>query len=202
MATIIAGWFETQTAADVAIAALGRTGFEADEYSTFYLAPPGQHGELPLGENQEPAQTEGTRESGKGAIKGAVIGGVAGLAAGTVAAAATAPLGPAAAVAGAGIGAYVGSLAGAMTHSRDSQLEQASEAAPVERPAGAIVAVYADRVGDDAAIDILKANGALGIERADGQWIDGKWADFDPRTTPHLIRDTAMPRRDEPQQLR
>lgn len=197
MATIVSGWFETQTRADEAIAALAGEGFEADEVDSFYLAPPGQHSDLPLSDLDEHQHSEGTKDAAKGAVKGAVAGGAVGLAAGAVAAAATAPLGPAAVVAGAGVGAYVGSLVGGASASRDSNIEDASRAEPIERPAGAMVSVYADRVGESEAIKTLRGHGAIGIERADGQWVDGKWADFDPHVPPRLIHGEAMPRRDE-----
>jgi phage tail tape-measure protein len=186
MAQIVAGWFATNEEAERAMAALGRSGFVASEFSSFYLAPPGQHGDLPL--NDVVHHDEGAKESGDGALKGAALGGAVGLAAGTVAAVATAPLGPAAAVAGAGIGAYVGSLAGAMKKTHHGQLQQASTEEPVERPAGAMVAVCTDRLGCEAqAIATLRAQGARGIERAKGTWREGAWQDFDPRNPPQLI---------------
>lgn len=197
MATIVSGWFETQTRADEAIAALAREGFERDEVDSFYIAPPGQHSDMPLSDLDEHQHSEGTKAAGKGALKGAAAGGAVGLAAGAVAAAATAPLGPAAVVAGAGVGAYVGSLVGGAAASRDSNIEDASREEPIDRPAGAMVSVYADRIGEPLAIDVLRAQGAIGIERADGRWVDGKWVDFDPHVPPRLIHDETMPRRDE-----
>lgn len=197
MATIVAGWFETQIRADEAIAALGHEGFERDEIDNFYIAPPGQHSDLPLSDLDQHHHSEGTRESGKGALKGAAAGGAAGLAAGVAAAAVSAPLGPAAVVAGAGVGAYVGSLVGGAHASRDSDIENASRDEPIDRPAGAMVSVYADRVGETKAIETLRLQGAVGIERADGRWVDGKWADFDPHVPPRLVHGESMPRRDE-----
>ena len=186
MAQIVAGWFATNEEAEQAMAALGRSGFVASEYSSFYLAPPGQHGDKPLQDVVH--HDEGAKESGSGAVKGAAIGGVVGLAAGTAAAVATAPLGPAAAVAGAGIGAYVGSLAGAMNKTRHGQLQQASVEEPVERPAGAMVAVCTDRLGCEAqAIATLRAQGARAIERTQGEWRDGSWQDYDPKVPPKLV---------------
>lgn len=186
MAQIVAGWFATNEEAEEALAALGRSGFVASEYSSFYLAPPGQHGDRPLQDVVH--HDEGAKDSGGGAMKGAAVGGAVGLAAGTAAAIATAPLGPAAAVAGAGIGAYVGSLAGAMKKTHHGQLQQASIEEPVERPAGAMVSVCTERPGCEAqAIATLRAQGARGIERAQGDWRDGGWQDFDPRVPPQLV---------------
>ena len=164
---------------------------------SFYLAPPGQHSDLPLSDLSDHQHSEGTKDAGKGALKGAAAGGAVGLAAGAAAAAVTAPLGPAAVVAGAGIGAYVGSLAGGAAASRDSKIEEASRDEPIDRPAGAMVSVYTDRLGEPKAVATLRNQGAIGIERADGQWIEGRWADFDPHVPPRLIHGEAMPRRDE-----
>lgn len=197
MAIIVSGWFETQARADEAIAALIDEGFQRDEVDSFYIGPPGQHSDLPLSDLSSHEHSEGTKEAGKGAIKGAVAGGAVGVAAGAVAAAATAPLGPAAVVAGAGVGAYVGSLAGGASASRDSKIEEATREEPIDRPAGAMVSVYTDRHGEAHAIGALRNQGARGIERAEGQWIEGKWADFDPHVPPRLIHDQDMPRRDE-----
>ena len=36
-------------------------------------------------------------------------------------------------------------------------------------------------------IDTLREEGAADIERADGMWVDGDWADFDPVATPRLV---------------
>ena len=192
MAQIIAGWFSTQQQAEQALSALERTGIAADDCSTFSLSPPGQHGDVPLRDKVH--HDEGSKESGEGAAKGAAAGGAVGLAAGAVAAAATAPLGPAAIVAGAGIGAYVGSLAGAVNKSREGDASAASSQEPVERPAGAIVAVnIGDPDSEGLIIDTLKNQGAQGIERADGQWRDGEWVDFDPQRPPQWIAGSDLP---------
>ena len=193
MSQIVAGWFPTLEQAEDAMSALARAGFVASEYETFYVAPPGQHGNLPL--QDEIHHDEGASEVGGGAVQGAALGGVVGLAAGAAVAAAAAPLGPAAVVAGAGIGAYVGSLAGAVRKTHDGELEDATLEEPVERPAGALVAVCIDRAGSDAqAIATLRAQGAAGIERAEGEWREGHWQDFDARVPPQLIRGAELPR--------
>ena len=192
MANIVAGWFPTLGQAEEAMAALARAGFVASEFSSFYNGPPGQHGDLPL--NDVVHHDEGAKDSGEGAVKGAALGGAVGLAAGIAAAAVSAPLGPAAIVAGAGIGAYVGSLAGAVNNAHDGDLEDATVEEPVERPAGAIVSVCTDRVGSEAqAIATLRAQGAEAIERAEGEWLEGRWKDFDPRIPPQLVSGSSMP---------
>jgi len=50
------------------------------------------------------------------------------------------------------------------------------------------VAVIAEMSEDEElAIDVLRSGGALMIERADGAWRNGKWADFDPVRAPEVI---------------
>ena len=43
------------------------------------------------------------------------------------------------------------------------------------------------QLNEGAALDVLRANGALDIERASGEWSDGAWIDFDPRRTPQRV---------------
>jgi outer membrane lipoprotein SlyB len=186
MAKIIAGRFETRAEAQRAADGLRNAGFAARDVSAFYLNPPGQHAEYPIGGDAH--HDEGTKESGKTAVAGATVGGVTGLALGAAVGAA-ADIGVATAVAGlagAGVGAYVGSLAGGLTGARAGNPEQANVEEPVERTAGMMVAVRADG-NEEAVIQALQAQGAMDIERASGEWRDGSWVDFDPRRTPELI---------------
>ena len=61
------------------------------------------------------------------------------------------------------------------------------------RSGGILVAVraveFAKRVG---AVNVLRAEGAHDIERADGTWQDGRWIDFDPLKPP-LVVDLPAP---------
>ena len=188
MAKIIAGRFETQRDADRALSALAGAGFDGLEYTSFYLSAPGQHDMQPMGGDSK-HHSEGTKEAGKTAVAGSAIGGVAGLAVGTVAAAAMEPgFTAVAAAAGAGVGAYAGALAGGLSGSRQSDPQRATPEEPAELDAGVIVAVRSEGEGrEDRAIEVLRSCGALEIERAEGQWVDGGWADFDPRRTPQLV---------------
>ena len=192
MANIIAGRFDTQAQADSALAALSAAGIPASSCSSFFLSPPGQHDLQPLG--GDVPHSEGTKDAGKSAGKAAAIGSITGLALGTATGAALGEAGftAAGAIAGAGIGGYVGSLAGALTGSRGSDPDQATTQEPFERAAGVIVAVRADE-GEDQVLQVLRAQGALDLERASGEWRDG-WSDFDPRTPPQLV-DSAARRR-------
>jgi hypothetical protein len=191
MANIIAGRFHTQAEADRALAALQNAGLESGEYGSFFLNPPGQHAIHPIGGDAH--TSEGASEAGKTGGVGAAIGGAAGLVIGTAAAAVAAPgFTPAAAIGGAGVGAYVGSLAGSLSGTHDSDpavvRETPPEEAPAERPSGIIVAVCVDRSGtEDLALRALRDAGALEVERAQGDWREGSWIDFDPRRAPQLV---------------
>jgi len=185
MSRIIAGRFETQAAADVAAVALADAGFTREEYGSFYVAPPGQHGRYPIGGDAH--HDEGTRHSGAKAMVGGVIGGVAGLAAGGIAAAAGEPgfIAPAV-IAGTGVGAYAGSLHGGLSGARAGDPAQATADEPVERRAGVMLAACVDREGADRlALDVLAQQGATDIEEAQGVWRNGVWEDFDPTVLPH-----------------
>jgi hypothetical protein len=187
MSRIIAGRFQTQADADRALAALPSAGLAPGEVATFYLGPPGQHDQFPIGGDAH--HDEGTRNAGPSAATAGAIGGVAGLAVGALAGAVAAPaLAPAAAIAGAGVGAYVGSLAGALdgSHAGDPRVADIEE--PVERRAGVMVAASVDRSGVERAVfDALREAGALEIEEAQGLISGGAWQDFDPRVSAKLL---------------
>ena len=186
MATIIAGRFDTQEAADSALDALARAGFARSDMQSFYLTPPGQHQMHPLGGDAH--HDEGTKHAGGTAIAGAVIGGAAGLVAGVAAAPLAAPAAAGAgALAGAGVGAYGASLRGALQGTEGGEPEKASREEPVERRGGMMVAIHADGDAADRAIRALRDAGAYQLERATGEWRDGAWADFDPRKPPELV---------------
>jgi hypothetical protein len=187
MSTIIAGHFDTQEAASEAIDALTRAGFGTSDVQSFYVSPPGMHGNTPIVDNEQPEV--GTRHAGPKAAAGAVVGGVVGLAGGIAAAPLAAPAAVAAgAIAGAGVGAYGGSLIGGAGGSGDSETKaKAERGEPIERHSGMMVAACVDTLGADAAIDAFRAAGAREIERASGEWRDGQWTDFDPTRRPQFI---------------
>lgn len=179
MSNIVAGRFETQAEADRALEALRSAGINRQDATAFYLNPPGQHSEYPIGGDAH--HDEGTKKSGKTAAAGATVGGVTGLALGAAAGAAAEPgLAAVAALAGAGVGAYVGSLAGGLSGARAGDERQATIEEPVEREAGVMVAVRAD-ANEDTIVQVLRTEGARDVERAQGEWRDGSWVDFDPR---------------------
>ena len=187
MSTIIAGRFDTQEHADAAMAALARAGFTRRDMQSFYISPPGMHGNVPIIDNEQPEV--GTRRAPEKAAVVAAVGGAVGLAAGLAAAPLAAPAAAVAgAIAGAGVGAYGGSLIGSMHGSGGGQVEaKAARGEPIERRSGIMVAVCADTSGADRAIEALRASGAQDIERATGVWNEGEWLDFDPNSRPDFV---------------
>lgn len=178
MDAIIAGIFENIDQAQDAVESLRRHGFADDSVCHFANNPPGQHDQYPIGGDEK--ADPGARHAHAGAAAGAGMGAGAGAAVGALVG------GPPGAAVGAGIGAYVGSLAGAL-----NQLDgKGSDQHPVRRPAGVMVAARtASAVQEQAAIQVLHAEGATHIEKASGRWIDGKWTDFDPVVAPNLVED-------------
>jgi hypothetical protein len=177
MTQIVAGVFDDEQAATSAAHELRSAGFEAADLDQFSLGPPGRHQGLPTG-GDEPADVEAKGGSG-GAVKGAAIGTAVGAVAGL---AATPILGPIAVAGGAAAGAYAGSLAGAVERMGENR------PTPPPRPAGVMVAVNAESADDeDRAVAVLRDHGARMIERANGAWRDGRWADFDPVRPPDVV---------------
>lgn len=178
MSTIIAGRFDNQKQADTAVALLRDAGVGEYEVSILALNPPGQHDRYPIGGDRD--ESPGAKKADGGAAKGAAIGGVVGLAVGAVA---TPVLGPIAPAAGAGVGAYTGSLVGAL-----GSMDDGPRPDQVRR-AGTLVAVNASStdVPQDRISRVLHEAGADPVERADGTWDQGRWADFDPLKPPRKI---------------
>jgi hypothetical protein len=182
MPNIVAGRFEQQAEADAALAELMRQGFARDQVQTFFVNPPGQHAQLPLGGDR--LASPGAKHAGSAAALGAAVGGAVGLGIGV---AATAVTGPAAVPVAAGAGAYVGALAGALGKLEETPAENNSYvAAPAEvRHAGIMVAAHAPEPPQcECARAVLQSRGAQDIETAEGQWRDGAWVDFDPLAPP------------------
>ena len=193
MATIIASRVETQQRADELMAQLASRGIAADDMQAFYVNPPGQHGTYPIGGDMN-ADT-GTEESSLGQASGVAAGAAAGLAAGAIAGAAIPPLAPIIAVAMAGVGAHVGGMAGALASTRTSAKEKQEtektstpDADAVDmRRGGMTLAVRVDPQNEGTVIDLLAAAAVEDLERAQGEWRDGEWVDFDPLAPPNKI---------------
>lgn len=189
MTTIITGNFQRQDDARGAWSDLLGAGFGADEMTMFFVNPPGQHDLYPIGGDED--ESPGTENAAAGAASGAAVGGVVGVAVGL----ATVPvLGPAAPVAGAGVGAYAGSLYGALGHTDNknnpetqSAREELQRSEPLRR-SGMLVAVSAPASErQDTALGILRAHGAIDIERTEGTIVAGEWTDFNPLTPLRLV---------------
>ncbi len=177
MTTIIAGMFDTIDKAEHAVARLLDDEFAYDDVCSFANNPPGQHATYPIGGDED--EDPGAKHADSDAGKGAAVGLGTGAAVGAVVA------GPPGAAVGAGIGAYVGSLVGALHGLGGSGTEEQ----PARRPAGIVVAVKIESGTDErAAIATLQTQGAMHIEKAQGQWRDGKWIDFDPVAAPVIIQ--------------
>jgi hypothetical protein len=180
MSTIIAGGFENIEYGNRALQRLSQAGVPTEHICTYRVNPPGMHDRTPVGGDRE--TSPGARHEHGNATKGAVLGAAAGLAAG---AAMTPFLGPAGVVAGVGVGAYTASLVGGLKGTNEEPQPGHEDL----RPAEMLVAVNADAAGVDeqSLVRIFEECGAWQVERAEGRWADGVWADFDPVTRPRLI---------------
>jgi len=184
MSTIIAGRFETFARAETAASRLMAKGVRQDDLTMFYVNPPGQHATFPIGGDE--AVDPGARHAGPGAGRGILIGAVAGFAVGVclVAAArawfAAASLQPWVLVLvmafATGVGAYAGSLMGALAGT-------ARGTGPV-RHAGVLLAAHVSDANTSLVATELRRGGARDVERAEGEWRDGRWEDFDPLAPP------------------
>jgi hypothetical protein len=180
MATIIAGGFDVYSKTQEAIGRLRAAGVLEQDLCEFRVNPPGEHDRLAMGGDHHASQ--GAKSAGAGATTGAAIGAAAGVAVGI---AAMPVAGPAGIIAGAGVGTYTGSLVGGMA-------SRSSEPQPDHtdvRPAEALVAVNvsAGTVAEEEVIRIFEECGAHQVERAEGLWENGAWADFDAVSPPQLI---------------
>jgi hypothetical protein len=184
MSMIIAGHFQLQEDIARARRALLDAGFAAERISGFYLSQPGQHDQTPIGGDH--IQSPGAKETPEGLAKGAGTGAAVGVVAGAATAPVTGPLG---AIVGGLVGAHVGSLFSFSKMKEAGELEEGGRAPVENRHAGMLIAVAFDDAGMEAqAVDVLRGLGATQIERARGNIVDGDWADFDPGSTPDIIR--------------
>lgn len=184
MSTIIAGRFQLQDDVDRARHALADAGFDAGRISGFYLSQPGQHDQTPIGGDH--LQSPGAKETPEGVVQGVATGGAVGAVIGAATAPVTGPLGM---VVGGLVGGHVGSLFSFSKMKERGESEEGSNENRVPpREAGMLVAVAFDDVGmAERAVDVLRRLGAHHIERAEGNIVDGDWADFDPASRPQLI---------------
>jgi len=181
MTTIITGNFQQQDEAQRALSDLAGAGFAADQTTTFFVNPPGQHDLYPIGGDED--ESPGTENAASGSASGAAVG------------LATLPvLGPGAAVAAAGVGAYAGSLYGALGNTDDKKnpkapaaREELRRSEPPRKPGMLVAASAPASAQQDAAIRILRARGATDIERTEGTIVAGNWTDFNPLKLLRLV---------------
>ena len=180
MSTIIAGRFEEQAEIEAAVSALRTAGFPANQISSFFLSPAGQHARFAIGGDRN--ISPGAEESVRGTAAGTTGGGLVGAAIGAVTTPLTGPLG---AVTGGLVGAHIGNLVGALGKMKD---DESPEDTPEIRHGGLLVAVSAPvERSQQRAIDVFRQCGARAIEVGDGHIVDGDWQDFDPAARPHLL---------------
>jgi predicted lipid-binding transport protein (Tim44 family) len=178
MSRIVAGRFDRSIDADATLADLQRAGFRSGEYESFYVPPPGQHGSHPVGGDAH--SDAGSKKAGRGAVLGAIAGAIAGLALGVLA---TANFGLAGLLIGAALGAYIGSFAGTIFKLQGARRRESTPEHPVEPAGGQMIAVNVDRKEmEPRAVDILRRHGARDLGRTQGEWRNGSWRDFDPRS--------------------
>jgi hypothetical protein len=175
MTTIIAGRFVEQAETSAAADRLVQAGFMRDQIASLFVNSAGKHDRYPIGGDQN--ESPGTEQSGPGAAIGAAGGGAVGAFVG-------ATFGPAGALAGAATGAYLGSLPGALDNLNgeiDRVGTKREAPLPNVRKAGMMLAVAAPSTAAEAkALEVLRAAGAVDIERSQGTIDGGEWTDFDP----------------------
>jgi hypothetical protein len=177
MSHIVAGRFDNTVDADHALASLQRAGFRSGEYESFYVSPPGQHGSLPIGGDSH--SDAGSKKAGVGALLGAVVGAAIGVGMGTFI---MNDLGLVGLFLGTIMGAYLGSFAGGVAKMRDRSAETTAEH-PLQGAGGRMIAINVDRAEMEArAVEVLRRHGAREVGRTEGEWRNGSWRDFDPRS--------------------
>jgi len=185
MSLIVAARFTTFPAAEDAAQRLFTSGFVEEDVTLFFVNPTGQHARYPIG--GDTGTDIGAAEAPKGAGKGVTIGAVVGAAVGVgIFTVFSAPLLVSAIAAG--VGAYVGSLVGAMSHTRKGgRLGRHGPQQHEMRDSGVLLAVHVSPDSQYDAARILRDAGGAAIERANGRWQRGRWADFDPTRPPETI---------------
>ena len=172
MDQIIAGRFHTKDEADKAAAHLA-TFMDKSDISIFHNNPPGQHDVHPLGGDED--ADPGARNAERPATIAA-----AGLTAGAIGVVVGGPL---VGLAAAGVAAYTGSLLSTMNALSDNP-------ALARRHGGVILAVrLTGQNTEERVIRDLEQQGALDVEKAQGEWRDGQWVDFSPVSRPRLVAE-------------
>jgi hypothetical protein len=178
MSLIVAGRFTTFPAAEAAAQKLFERGFVEEDVTLFFVNPRGQHARH-APEHGIHATGVPPPHAGHGATIGAVAGAIVGVAI-FMGFAASLPV----VVIAAGVGAYLGSRVGAFVQARRANPEHHEL-----RNSGVLVAVHVCEDNQLDAAAVLREAGGTDLERASGRWQNGRWADFDPTTTPEPLGD-------------
>ena len=186
MARIVAGRLKTEEQAEQVMRELCGHRIADRDMQTFYVGPAGQHDAYPLG--GDAASDAGAKQAGFTAIAGAVIGALFGGGLGAVIAFMFAFGLPVDGRCGPGGSRHRWicriALRRVLSGTKNPRKQRDTVEHPVARRAGAMVAVHISRPEtEEAVITALEAHGATDIERAEGEWYDGEWRDFDPVNT-------------------
>ena len=192
---IVAGRFDSFAKAETTAGRLRAQGVAEEDLSMFYVNPPGQHATYPIG--GDVAADPGARHAGLGAVSGVLVGATAGAALGAALItllAVSPPVSLFVLIFTTGLAAYAGSLVGALSLTRDGRAEARGGRAPV-RNAGVLLAAHVVPGNAPLVCDLMRKGGAQDIERAQGHWREGRWADFDPLAPPVPAGPEGEPRR-------
>lgn len=187
MSLIVAARFGTFEQAENTAAMLMKKGIHQDEIQLFFVNPAGAHARYRMGGDyfSDPAASG----AHYGAVVGAAVVGLIGaLVGGLLAFTLSDAIMPI--VGGAGVGAYIGSLGGAMYHlGRKPGPTEQVESVKKDRASGVVVAVHAEDEAERSVAMALHDAGGVEVERAQGQWVNGRWEDFDSLAAQELEKD-------------
>lgn len=186
MSLIVAARFTTFPSAEAAAQKLFERGFLEEDVTLFFVNPRGQHARH--APEQRGAGASAAPPPHHWAGHGASIGSVAGAILGAaifMGFAASLPV----VVIAAGVGAYLGSRVGAFLQARSAGAVHHERVHHELRDSGVLVAVHVCEDNQLDAAAVLREAGGTDLERASGRWQRGRWADFDPTTTPVPLGD-------------
>ncbi|QBQ99084.1 hypothetical protein [Paraburkholderia pallida] len=191
MSVIVASRFTTFDHAEAAIDRLHSHGFVDEDLSLFFVNPGGQHARFSVGGDRfaDPQSRWASLGAGAGAAAGAILGLVLAIVFSALFLRSMLVLAVAA-----GVGAYVGTLPGALWQTRGGgrgrqpDIGHDPDGTPKARESGVLVAVHVSPEMQQEAAHVLEEAGGMEVERANGRWQDGKWADFDPTQTVEPLR--------------
>ena len=220
MSLIVAARFDSWDQAGAAARELSSRGFPDESLHTFYVNSPGAHDQHPLGGDR--TADPDAKGAQVGAMAGAAVLALAGAAIFALIALwinAGPYVIIAAGAVGAYLGSLIGALRVAGAHRRRALVNPlgavATATAPASqtqsggrqsrtaaadtvagytpiRHAGVLLAVQTDPEQEASVARILADAGGMDVERAQGRWANGSWADFDPVKSPKLSEKVAQ----------